>query len=492
MPHLELTLKGHEESVNEVAFIHGTRLLVTGSDDKSLRVWDLDTGKQVGAPLLGHDSAVWRVAASPDGRWVVSGGDNGSVLVWEVATNKPELKRVSISFKGHEGCVRGIVFAPDSETFASASVDKTVCVWKRETGKIALGPFRVGSGANFVSYSPDGRKLTAGTEKHIIMWDTKTGEELLKIEQRAWRVAFTPDDGLRLVSGCYKDIRISDATTGDTIKHFDAHSETLYSLAIAPSGTKFATTSYDKMTRFFDLTTFELIGEPLEHPDAVWGIAFSEDSQLVATCCDDKIVRIWTVPLSESELQQSTEKILKKAISCPQPRPRRAPIPTSRFFDDFDPRSPPGRNNRAASTTRDADSFQIKNMINRLFSRSSATPGHPPRTRRNPLVNVFATRGKHRTANPHTGKRDKLLQQQQPPRQQARANASSNSTSPAGTSNVIGKATPTILHTGGTSATDRHPSSLNVERVPDISCLAVLARCFPCLRRTSSATPHTS
>lgn len=143
---------------------------------------------------------------------------------------------------------------------------------------------------------------------------------------------------------------------------------------------------------------------------------------------------------------------------------------------------------------RNADSFQIKNMINRLFSRSSATQGHPHRPRRNPLVNVFATRGKHRTANPHTGKRDKLLQQQQPPRQQAHANASSNSTSPAGTSKVIGKATPAMLHTGSTSATNRLPSSLDVERVPDISCFTVLTRCFPCLshtRGTSSATPHT-
>ncbi|KAG2743286.1 hypothetical protein P692DRAFT_201181888 [Suillus brevipes Sb2] len=57
-------------------------------------------------------------------------------------------------------------------------------------------------------------------------------------------------------------------------------------------------------TRFFDLTTFQQIGEPLEHPDEVWGVAFSEDNQVIATGCRDKLVRIWTVPLSETELQQ--------------------------------------------------------------------------------------------------------------------------------------------------------------------------------------------
>jgi WD40 repeat protein len=233
----------------------------------------------------------------------VSGGANGSILVWEVATNKRELKRVPVSIKGHENPIWDIVFAPDSETFASASKDETtIFVWKRETGKIVIArPLNVGSGANSVAYSPDGTKLAAGTDEHIIVWNTKTGKELLKVEQRAFRVAFTPD-GSRLVSGNWKDIRISDATTGDIIKQFDAHTtNSFHSLSIAPNGTKFATTSYDKTTRFFDLITFEPIGEPLEHPDEVNSVAFSEDSQLIATGCDDKLVRTWTVPLSESE-----------------------------------------------------------------------------------------------------------------------------------------------------------------------------------------------
>ncbi|KAG2739262.1 WD40 repeat-like protein [Suillus brevipes Sb2] len=482
VPHVKMTLKGHKEQVNDVAFIHGTRLLVTGSYDESLRVWNLDTGKQVGEPLLGHDAGVRRIAASPDGRWIVSAAENGSILVWEVATKKAELKRVPVSFKGHGKTIMSVVFAPDSKTFASASNDKTVCVWKRETGEIVLGPLNVGSWANSVSYSPEGTKLAAGTEEHIIVWNLKTGKELLKIEQRAWQVAFTPD-GLRLVSGNRKDIRISDATTGNIIKQFDAHTaNSFHALVIAPNGTKLATTSYDKTTRFFDLTTFEQIGEPLEHPDKVWGVAFSEDSQFIATGCADKLVRTWTVPLSETELQQKT-------IIRQQPHPRRPPIQTStsRFFDGFDPHSPPGRNNRA-TTTRNTDGF--KNAMNRLFSRSSAPHDHAPPRRSIPLVDVFATRGKHRTANRHTAERDKKLRQQRPPRQQAHATASSSSTPPAGASNVIGGATPATLHTGSTSAASRPPSPL--ERVPDISCFAALTRCFPRPSRTQQASPSAS
>ncbi|KAG2344347.1 WD40 repeat-like protein [Suillus weaverae] len=163
-----MTSKGHRKWVYDIAFIRGTRLLVTGSD-KSLRVWNLDTGKQVGEPLLGHDAEVMTVAASPDGRWIVSGGWNGSILIWEVATDKTELKRVPVSFKRHsKRGISGVVFAPDSETFASASRDATVCVW-RKTGKTVFGPLNVGSCAGSVSYSPDGKKLAAGTEDYFIM-----------------------------------------------------------------------------------------------------------------------------------------------------------------------------------------------------------------------------------------------------------------------------------------------------------------------------------
>jgi WD40 repeat protein len=76
-PYVKMTFKGHEKNVCGAAFITGTRLLVTGSNDRSLRVWDLDTGKQVGEPLLDHDAQVLRVAASPNGHWIVSGGYNG-------------------------------------------------------------------------------------------------------------------------------------------------------------------------------------------------------------------------------------------------------------------------------------------------------------------------------------------------------------------------------------------------------------------------------
>ncbi|KAG1816551.1 hypothetical protein EV424DRAFT_1645252 [Suillus variegatus] len=161
-------------------------------------------------------------------------------------------------------------------------------------------------------------------------------------------------------------------------------------------------------------------------------------------------------------------------------------------WSEFDPHPPPGRNNTAATTTRHAGGSGTKNIMNRLFSRFPPPQDHTPRSRSIPLVDVFATRGKYRTANAHSGKRDKLLQLQRPPRKQAHAGASSSSTPLAVTSNVVDETTPATLQTENTSATDNPPSPLDVDHVPDISCFAALTKCFPRLSRTRRISPATS
>lgn len=442
-PKVSAQLRGHKYEVIDVTFIPGTHLLVTCSEDKSIRVWDLDIGKQVGKLLLSRDVAVQKVAASPDGHWIVSGGGKGSILVWEVAT----MKKVRVLFRGHENYVWSVVFAPDSKTFASTSKDKTICVWKRETGsRKVVGPVlrvKTYDEAKSASYSPDGSRLAAGTDRHIIVWNAVTGQELLKVEQRAYKVTFTPD-GLRIVSGNVEEIQILDATTGDIIKKFDAHiKHYICSLAIAPNGTKIATVSSDKTMRVFDLTTFEPIGEPLEHPDVVWAVAFSEDSQLIATACHDKLVRTWTVLQKES--QQETISDL------PSPDDELPP----RFFDDVHTNYPPRRSNHIpyGAPQHSAPQSLIIVLVNRLlFRRESqqahSSAGHPnkivqfleqhlafrrsiPSRGRPPVVDVAAGRGKERVIVISVPHYKKVHDSRRPPREEpvARDTAQSDTTS---------------------------------------------------------------
>ncbi|OAX40775.1 WD40 repeat-like protein [Rhizopogon vinicolor AM-OR11-026] len=377
----QMILAGHEEWVTGVAVIPGTCLLVTCSQDKSLRLWDLNKGQQVGEPLLGHGSPVWAVAASPDGRWI-----------------------------GHwRSPISDIVFAPDSETFASASYDHTVRVWLRETGEtvqvLELDPPPPSTLLYSVSYSPDGSKLVAGYIMHmqqLVVWNAASGEDILKIRS-CCRAAFTAD-GLRLVSADGSGIRISDASTGVLINQLDTHnSDTPILPAIAPSDTKFATTLQEESIQFFDLNTLKPIGGPLEHPMGVSCMAISQDGQLIATGCRDNLVRIWSVPETKSEKKsrkhankvpflltytahtltisdlQDTRHAGPSLLTQTIPRrPFRAALSRG-FFDGVGSTYPPHHPNQTAygGSQRLAPHSRLKNLVNRLPFRSQSQQAQP-------------------------------------------------------------------------------------------------------------------
>jgi WD40 repeat protein len=109
-----------------VAFNPDGRWLVTGGEDNTIKVWDVETGRLMWT-LPGHTGDVYAVAVSPDGRWVASGGEDSTVKVWD-ARNEYRLAR---SFRGHTGLVASLAFAstPGGLRLISGSRDHTVKVW---------------------------------------------------------------------------------------------------------------------------------------------------------------------------------------------------------------------------------------------------------------------------------------------------------------------------------------------------------------------------
>jgi WD40 repeat protein len=83
--------------VRSVSYSPDGRHIVSGSDDKTIRIWDAETGAAVGGPLEGHTGSVLSVAYSPDGRHIVSGSDDKTIQIWDAATGVA----VGEPLKGH-------------------------------------------------------------------------------------------------------------------------------------------------------------------------------------------------------------------------------------------------------------------------------------------------------------------------------------------------------------------------------------------------------
>ena len=121
------TLEGHTSLVRSVAFSHDSKLLVSGSDDYTVRIWDTTTGV-CQQTLEGHDRLVNSVAFSHDRKLLASGSDDYTVRIWDTATGVCQQ-----TLKGHDDSVRSIAFSHDSKLLASGSFDGTVKIWDMST-----------------------------------------------------------------------------------------------------------------------------------------------------------------------------------------------------------------------------------------------------------------------------------------------------------------------------------------------------------------------
>ncbi|KAG9075711.1 hypothetical protein FRC06_009942, partial [Ceratobasidium sp. 370] len=205
--------------VNSVAFSRDGHRIVSGSHDKTVRVWDADTGAPIGEPLTGHSDLVTSVAFSPDGHRIVSGSCDRTVRVWDADTGAP----IGEPLTGHSLFVASVAFSPDGHRIVSGSDDNTVRVWNADTS-VPIGEPLTGhsNSVTSVAFSPDGHRVVSGSfDKTVRVWDTDTGapigEPLTGHSFWVRSVAFSPD-GQRIVSGSAdRTARVWDADTGAPI-----------------------------------------------------------------------------------------------------------------------------------------------------------------------------------------------------------------------------------------------------------------------------------
>ena len=289
----ELILTGHTGWVWTVSVSADGKRLLTASADKTLRLWDADTGKCLRV-FEGHTDAVMGAALSPDGKRVLSGSRDSTVRLWDAATGKELVKMI-----GHAGSVICVCFGPEGKAISGSS-DKTmrlrlwdlntgkntgvftganaarevaysaraklavtcsisgpIHLWNLETGKEV--PNRIAEDFNVYSvcFSPDGKRLmTAAMGKTLRLWDVETGKELLRINDvNACGAAFSPD-GTRVVSGGTDGIvRLWDAATGKELRKYEGHAEypagQLWSVVFFPDGKRIASASFDGTVRIW-------------------------------------------------------------------------------------------------------------------------------------------------------------------------------------------------------------------------------------------------
>ena len=191
-------LKGHTDAITSTVFSPDCSRIVSGSRDKSVKVWDVVSRQEV-FTLSGHDGAVNSVAFTPDGKWIVSGSSDNSLKLWDATTGK-EIRTLKGHAKGVNavaisGNGKQIAISGNGKQIASGGDDKTLILW--DVGG-DLSPRKIeGNTGEFiaVAISPDGtRGVSSSKDQRAQVWDVNTLTPLISLgaENRSVGTTSTP------------------------------------------------------------------------------------------------------------------------------------------------------------------------------------------------------------------------------------------------------------------------------------------------------------
>jgi WD40 repeat protein len=284
---------GFGAEVTSVAFAPDGKILASGDNDKTARLWDVATGRELHRLL--HDDSVSSVAFDPSGTLLATGSKDAMARVWDTATG-----RVVFRIR-HGEEVRKVAFSPDGRYLAAISTDGAISVVDVHT-RAERHRWNLGEAGLGLAFSADGAHLATASGEYAAVWDVATGKPIFRAQHASlspptrglnWidDVAFSADGKLLATAGRDATARVWDVSSGQEMLRLQ-HGAPVSAVSFSRDGALLSTASVDGAARVWELSSGK---ERLRaaQPGGAETVEFSPDGSVAAAGAMNGAVEIW-------------------------------------------------------------------------------------------------------------------------------------------------------------------------------------------------------
>ncbi len=297
---------GHYAAVTSVAFSPDGKFAATGSSDKSVKLWETSTGREIRS-FMGHTHDVRYLDFGPTGRYLASIDRDYHLKIWEIPTSrevhdifmeadrilsvdfhpdgnsiiagtershairfslgdgveiqrfKPDTADIPMQKKFGYPTARSVEISPDGKTLLTGSSDRTAFVFDLRSGKQVrkFKSDRTSCTSCSISahFSPSGEEIVAGNMDSVFIWNTSDAKVLRSMKGRKgrWGTAYFSHDGRYILSTLYGDCHIWDASTGEQVSVLEGHLKDITDAGFHPSKDLVITGSEDRTAKIWRL-----------------------------------------------------------------------------------------------------------------------------------------------------------------------------------------------------------------------------------------------
>ncbi|MBP7021377.1 MAG: hypothetical protein KBC30_06120 [Planctomycetes bacterium] len=313
-------------NIHCLAFNPMSTIIVTGTDDGIIRLWEIQTGKLIQTMAGERGTTVKAIIFSPDGKRIISSATDTKIRIWDVETNF-----CLYVLERHDKTPLALAHSPNGKYIASASADHILYLWHAESAKYHVSCRGHQHVIESLAFSLDSKQLASTSlDKTIKIWDTETGKCLHTIQghkERIYSIAYHPVHPNQIITSSLDNtIKVWDINTEKNIQtYFPPISNTIQAYYSNDAKKLVTMSPTEKTTLIWDLTAPSLLYPNIGHTDTITQVRFSPDGKFLASVSKDMTLKLWEVATGKL---QNTFQGHKNSIRTVSYHPTKSQIAT--------------------------------------------------------------------------------------------------------------------------------------------------------------------